>query len=357
MLIKYGIGTDISGDSFHACISVVDSHQRVKVKGTRKFSNTPVGFRDFWQWCCKHIKEPNIPVLFCMEASGVYHEALAYFVSEKGQNISILLPNKAKKYIESLGIKTKNDKADSKALSQMACERNLKLWQPAAGFYLLLREMTRQHQSCQETKTQIKNQLHASEVKQHASKLVVKQLKQTIKLLEKQVKQLEKQISDHISSNEKVKAKFDNICKIKGVATLTVSVIVAETLGFELFENSKQLVSYAGYDVVENQSGKRTGKTKISKKGNSRIRRILHLPAFSVVSNEQRPFYNIFHRTLEKHNIKMKSYVAVQRKILTTVYAIWKNDTPYDNNYRISIKKNSPEPVETTAGTTAYEYA
>ena len=52
------------------------------------------------------------------------------------------------------------------------------------------------------------------------------------------------------------------------------------------FANQRQLVSYAagppgGYDVVENQSGNRSGKTRISKKGNSRIRRILHLPAFN----------------------------------------------------------------------------
>mgnify|MGYP000961798970 CR=1 FL=1 len=44
---------------------------------------------------------------------------------------------------------------------------------------------------------------------------------------------------------------------------LTVAKILAETDGLELFENSKQLVSYAGYDVDENCSGKHKGKTKI----------------------------------------------------------------------------------------------
>ncbi len=36
--------------------------------------------------------------------------------------------------------------------------------------------------------------------------------------------------------------------------------------GFTAFESIAQLVSYSGYDVIENQSDKRTGKTKISKK-------------------------------------------------------------------------------------------
>ncbi|MCA1760209.1 MAG: IS110 family transposase, partial [Bacteroidales bacterium] len=33
-----------------------------------------------------------------------------------------------------------------------------------------------------------------------------------------------------------------------------------------------------------NQSGKHVGKTKISKKGNAHIRRILHMPALNVVN-------------------------------------------------------------------------
>jgi transposase len=47
------------------------------------------------------------------------------------------------------------------------------------------------------------------------------------------------------------------------------------------FPNQRNLVSYAGYDLVENQSGTRSGKTRISKQGNHRIRRVLHLPAFN----------------------------------------------------------------------------
>ena len=114
---------------------------------------------------------------------------------------------------------------------------------------------------------------------------------------------------------------------------MTAAVIIAETNGFCLFKNSKQLISYSGYDVVENQSGKRHGRTKISKKGNSRIRRILFMPAFNVVKYKVPPFYQLYERTLTKHNIKMKSYVAVQKKLLTTIYALWKKNEYFIENY------------------------
>src|SRR5690606_8816615 len=116
-----------------------------------------------------------------------------------------------------------------------------------------------------------------------------------------------------------------------------------ETNGFYLFKNAPQLVSYAGYDVIENQSGTRKGKTKISKKGNSRIRRALHMPAFSVVKYKEKPFVGLFERTFEKHFIKMKSYVAVQKKLLVLIFALWKNNAEYDINHKNKYTKEQEQ--------------
>ena len=53
------------------------------------------------------------------------------------------------------------------------------------------------------------------------------------------------------------------------------------------------------------------------------------------------PFCNLFSRTFEKHGLKMKSYVAVQKKILTTLFALWKNNTSFEENFqpKISIEQ------------------
>jgi len=160
-----------------------------------------------------------------------------------------------------------------------------------------------------------------------------------IKLIDRQLEQLDTTIKNHLQSEEEVWEKVCNICMIKGVGVLTTAILLAETNGFELFENTKQLVSYCGYDVIENQSGKHNGKTKISKKGNSRIRRAMFMPAFQAVTYQVKPFCNLFNRTFEKHGLKMKSYVAVQKKILTTIYALWKNNTAFNQEYQPQISK------------------
>lgn len=348
-MLKYSVGLDISSKSINGCLSTIDVGQKVTVKTTQTFTNSKTGFKAINAWIGKNQKDKNIPLVICMEATGNYHESCALWLFEMGYSVSVVLPNKAKNYLKSLGNKSKNDSIDAKGLAQMGAEQCLSIWSPFGRFFYELRSLTRHHQSLQEQKTVSKNQLHAIKNGMYSSKAVEKQLESMIKLIDKQLEQLEFAIKNQLQTKEEVWEKVCNICTIKGVGLLTTAIVLAETNGFELFENAKQLVSYSGYDVIENQSGKHNGKTRISKKGNSRIRRAMFMPAFQVVTYQVKPFCNLFNRTFEKHGLKMKSYVAVQKKLLTTIYALWKTNTAFNQEYQVQISKEQelalPSPV------------
>ncbi|WP_345214425.1 IS110 family transposase [Mucilaginibacter gynuensis] len=331
--LKYAIGIDISMKDFACCLSVIDDEQDVKVKATHKFNNSPVGFKSFLEWVNRHSKEA-LPVTYIMEATGVYHEQLAWFLNSNGKAISILLPSKAKSYLKADGAKSKNDSIDAKGLARIGAEKKLGLWTPPSKQLYTLRVYTRQHQSITEMLTSMNNQLHSIRHGQFPSKEIIKQLKQTIRLFEKQLEELEVVISKIIKTDTILNKHYQNITAIKGVALLSFAVIAAETDGFTLFDNASSLVSYAGYDVIENQSGKHTGRTRISKKGNSRIRRILHMPALCAVRDDQPQFKNLYDRVFERTKIKMKGYVAVQRKLLEIMYYLWKKNEQYYPTYQ-----------------------
>jgi len=341
-LIKYSIGVDGAKDKFDACLMSVDITLGSKVKASRQFGNSLAGFKEFLSWGRKHCKE-KVPVQVLMEATGVYHEKLAIWLTEQGTEVFVVLPNKARRYMQALGLKTKNDSVDARGLAMMCIQHRFEVWKPIGKYNYELRLLTRHYQSTQELKTVFLNQLHALEHSGYTSKHVSKQLKKTIGLFEKQVKAVKKNIVDHVESNEDVKRKVGHICKIKGVDILTVATIVAETNGFELFHKQAQLVSYAGYDVVENQSGDHVGKTRISKKGNSRIRRILHMPALNVVRYKETPFQRLQERVYEKTKIKMKGYVAVQKKLLLVMYTLWKKNEPYCKDYEEKMISGNDE--------------
>jgi transposase len=115
------------------------------------------------------------------------------------------------------------------------------------------------------------------------STFIDKELTKLVAVYDGQVEAIETAIKELIEADPVLKPRVERLVAIKGLALLSVAVLVAETNGFEGFSNQRHLVSYAGYDVVENQSGNHSGKTRISKKGNSRLRRILHMPAFKAV--------------------------------------------------------------------------
>jgi len=125
--LKYAVGIDVSMKDFACCLSIINDQQEVKVKATHKFSNTPAGFKLFLEWVARHSKEV-LPVVYIMEATGVYHEQLAWFLNHNDRPVSILLPNKAKSYLKANGAKSKNDSIDAKGLAQIGAEKKLDLW-------------------------------------------------------------------------------------------------------------------------------------------------------------------------------------------------------------------------------------
>lgn len=339
MLLKYSVGNDISKDKFDACISVIDSMQRVKVIATRCFNNTEKGFESYLYWVKSKCKL-ELPTVHAMEATGVYYEKFAWFLHRSDEYLSVILPNKAKKYLQSLGLKTKNDKIDAKGLSRMAAEQNQAQWEAPDESIMELRSITRQREHLQVTRTQINNQLHASKSGEYVNEDLIKQHEAILKLLDLQIKETLTMIEAVIDKNPDIKEKIEKITVIKGLGLISVATVIAETNGFKLFYNQRQLVSYSGYDVIENQSGKHVGKTKISKRGNAHIRRILHMPAFSVVSNNGSVFKNLYERVFMNTKQKMKGYVAVQRKLLVMIYTLWKKNEKYDPKYNLKNSTN-----------------
>lgn len=345
--VKYSVGFDVSKDDIKACILLTSDQQHATVKASRSFANRSEGFKALLRWVDQHCKL-SLPVSCTMEATGIYYEALAWHLFQQGKAVAVVLPNKAKRYLQSLGLKSKNDKIDAKGLALMGAQQQLRLWQPLSPSLYGLRLLTRQHQNVTELRTASLNQLHALAHSPFESKDVAAMLRRLVRFYDKQLDALRVAIEQHVSGDAALQERIGRVTPIKGVALLTVATVVAETNGFAAIENKRQLCSYAGYDVVENQSGKHVGRTKISKKGNSRIRRILHMAALNAVRYQGGVFKELFERVYRRSGIKMKGYVAVQRKLLQLIYHLWKNNETFED--KLATQANEKEVAPTEAG-------
>jgi len=330
-ILRQNLGIDIAKDSFVASFTVLLTGQIVKHKGTKLFKNNKDGFEKFLNWS-KKFQAQDVKLSFTMEATGVYYESLAYYLFGKDYTVHVLLPNKAKKFAESLNIKSKTDKIDAKILGQMGVERNLEEWVLSSKIYRKLKTITRERQRLVEQKTMIKNHLHAEEHTAEPMKTTIRRMKSHMKYINTQIEKIEKELKKIIASDNYISSKIEKVTTIPGVGFLTAVTIVAEAQGFDNFSSAKQLNSYAGYDIIIKESGKWKGKTRISKKGNSHIRRVLYMPSIST-SMRSKTFKKFHSRLTEKKENGLIVATAVQRKLLTLIYALWKNDTEYIENY------------------------
>jgi len=251
------------------------------------------------------------------------------------KQISVLLPNKVKKFAGTLKTKTVNDRVSSQTIAQMGLEKNLDDWQPPHEIFNLLRQLTRERHQLVEERTQILCELHAEESGAWPNKRSIQRMKQRIKLIEKQIDEIKRELIETVNKHPWLKQKLDQLCSIPGIGFLTAVTITSETNGFNLVRNKKQLASYAGLDVIEKQSGSSVrGKPRISRRGNKHVRRAMYFPAFSAKRVESK-MQQLFERIEARNGIKMKAAVAVQRKLLELMYTLWKKNEKYDPNYEL----------------------
>jgi transposase len=151
----------------------------------------------------------------------------------------------------------------------------------------------------------------------------VQRIEEQIEEIDKQIKEIEKKIESIINKDTELKKRMNYILSIKGVGLLTAVCILAETNGIATVGNIKQLTGYAGLDVKLKESGKRKGKSKISKRGNRFIRKALYFTTFSKIKRDA-PTNEKYRRLKEDKGIPMVAAVAQQRKRLGLIYTLWK---------------------------------
>jgi len=338
-IIRQCIGVDCGMVEHVLTYSRINADLQVEHVSTLKIKNSSSGFIKLKKWV-KKLTSTATPLQFVLEATGVYHESLARYLAENGFTLSVVLPNRARYFAKTLKIKTVNDKVSSQALAVMGLEKKLEPWSKPEAVYNELRQLTRERDQLVQERTQVKCQLHAETSGAWPNKSSISRMKQRISLLDKQVDQVEADIDQVLAKHNELKKTVERLTSIVGVGKLTVVTVLAETSEFNLVRNKKQLVSYAGLDVVEKTSGVSVrGKSRISHKGNKYLRKCLYFPAFSAIQHSKNE-KSLFKRLVSKHGIKMKAAVAVQRKILVLIYSIWKNGTIYDPDYQQKKFKN-----------------
>lgn len=333
-IIKQGVGIDISKSTFTACLCTRFASGQTLQSCVEEFTNNKSGFNQLLKWVSK-LANKKYPVYYAMEATGVYHEGLAEHLYKAKKKVSVILPTTVKYFARSLNEKSKTDAIDALIIARMVSERNLECWTPPRKEFAQLRELSRFRGLLMKDRTRYKNVMESLTHSIDTPRDLLVMTQRMIDGITKQIEKCEAKMAAIVNADEALKHRFDAICTIPGIGFITAISVVAETLGFELFKNRKQVASYAGYDVVERQSGVSVkGKSKISKRGNARIRQCLYMP--SLTASRGVGYSDLYQRIISQGKPSTVGLVAVARKMLLLIYTLWKSGETYKNQLKTS---------------------
>ena len=319
------IGIDVSKKKLDCSWLKEISSGKLKSK---VFKNTSEGYHELISWLQQHVAEDLSTITVTLEPTGVYHEALSYYLHEKGLKLLLVNPGKAKAFADSQNQQNKTDKKDSVMLARYGyhCRGSLVEWKPERPEIRQLKSMIRRlgmlEQDCQREE----NRLEAAECSD-VSERVLDSIHDMTKVLKEEIEKLKRDIDDHIDGYPELKQDRNLLMSITGVGEV-VSREMVYLLNSKSFSSGRQVSAFLGLTPRHCESGQWRGRTRISKKGPGRLRAKLYMAA--VVCCQHNELIRIlYRRLLSNGKTKMEALCAAMRKLVEICFAVLKHQSEY----------------------------
>jgi transposase len=245
--------------------------------------------------------------------------------------------------------KKKTDKADASALA-----RFLKLgWLPEVSVpseqVRTLRQLLQARETLVSMRTKLKNMAHAMFSRNGvaltraafasrlsrarlvsgddlpaADLLVLRACVRQIEHLDSEIKQIEEEVTRHGQALKGLR----RLLQVHGLNLLSAISLLAEVGDIQLFETSKQLVSYAGLATSTKQSSETTRHGGITKRGRKRLRTVCIQAVLAMVNRTDTPLME-FYRKKKREKGAGKAICATARKLLTIIFVLLKKGLDY----------------------------
>jgi transposase len=262
----YHLGIDVAKAKLDCALRLADGklyHKSVE--------NHLKGFHTLTAWL---LKQGAVNPHVCMEATGIYWEAVAEYLATQGLTVSVINPSQIKAFGASRLVRTKTDKVDAQLIAQFCQERTPPPWQAPSPSEQALRALVLRLEALQAMRTQESNRLEV------AREAVKENIETHLEWLDQQIKALTQAIRAHIDNDPSLKDKQVLLNSIPGVGEHTIATLLAFYSGFERFDNARGAVAFAGLNPRLRESGSSVrGKPRLSKVGHAFLRKALYMPA------------------------------------------------------------------------------
>lgn len=316
------VGVDVAKDSFDVASVLPNGKYRTRAK----IRNGASGYAEFLAWLAQHAPAAAIG----MEATGVYHEALAAHLVAAGFTVFVFNPAQIAAYAKSELARTKSDRYDAKliarfCLAQHATGRELRPWQPLPPAQRRLRALVLRLDDLKAMRQMECNRLEV------ADEAVKESIDGIVKRLDEEIRRTEQAVRTHIDDDPDLRGRRDLLNSIPGISDTTSAWLLATLGDTRQFRDVRQAVAFAGLNPRVRESGRWKGCTRISKTGDPRLRAALYMPA--VVAKQHNPVIRAFCQRLRDAGKKpLVTVVAAMRKLIHLAWGVLRSGQPFNPN-------------------------
>ena len=300
-------GVDVAKATLVVSCHGVSTHQCL--------DNKPVAINSWLQ------QLPGASVI-AMESTGAYHLLLADLAHQHGHTVYVLNARDVYFYAKSLGARGKTDRLDAQVIARYAAEHRNALhpWKPGSAAEAAVQRLLQRRAQVVVHRNALRNTLRGQDG-----------LAPSLTALEEQFKQLlariDAQVAQWLHGDPRLHRASEQLRTITGMGALGAALLAA-LLSRVHFSSADALVAYSGLDPRPNDSGTKTGRRRLSKRGNPLLRRQLYLVAFAAAhSKALGPLY----RAIKAKGFKpTEALIILARKLLRIAWAVWRSGKPFD---------------------------
>lgn len=314
-------GIDVSSVSLEVCLL----DQQAALLARQTFANTKAGVRQV----LRLLKRQHGPVKACLEPTSRWHEDLAAaLAAEPWCHVALPNPRSVSAFASALSRRAKTDAGDAELLARMGLSLELSRWEPPAPALYALNAVAVRLCQLTDMRTQENNRLQPL-LGCPGLELIRRDIRQHIASLQRRGEALEQQALAIIKADTQLARRHALLLSFPGIGEKSAIQLLAflSLLPPEL--NKRQWVACAGLDPAPRDSGQSQKPRHISRRGNSRLRRALFMPAL-VAARFNPPLREYYQRQKAKGKTPLVALSALMVKLLHIIWAMWHSDQSYD---------------------------
>jgi transposase len=266
---------------------------------------------------------------FAVEATGTYHRGFVEIAHQLGHRVYVIDGFRLSRYRDSVSVRAKNDPLDAYLLRRyLQHEREeLRPWEPAPEGYGAVLQLLHRRERVVAARVALEQSLRDIPELKRSRNTLLRHLRRVADALERRILG----VVEHSGWAQAAR----RAAQLEGIGALSAAAL-ATVFQRGHFRSSDAFIAFLGLDVRARDSGQHRGKRRLSKRGDSELRRLLYNAAMSACSRA--PWKAFYARHLARGLKPTQALVALARKLARVAFALMRNGTDY-------VAVQSPEEV------------